>query len=515
MILRSGIYQALFLLLLLPASVSAQEPETPAQQNTVVSQPTVTQKETLPRIPGADVVLLLDCSGKMKMIDPKDFRKPAAKLFISLLEEDDNISIIGFGDTARELAPLTRNSRENRAKLFNGVDNITSKEFNTNITEAIQKAFEKLQDSPRAERIIILLSDGALDLGTPAKTDESYKQLKELLPQVAKAGIKIYCIAFTELARMELLEEVASQTSGTAMLAASDKDLHGIFASIFEKIKSPDALPLKGDSFTVDKDVQEAILLITKQPGTSTALTDPLKKIHTREKHAQNITWYETNAFDMITISGPGVGTWKVRLSSAEGNKIYILTDLKLKTSFARDAAERGEKLNLDAWLEKQGTIVHKKELLEQIIFSAEVAKPGGAKIRLELIDTGLPADPAVKTGVYAQELSIDSIGEYTLTLKAEGKTFQREKAFTFRASEPSLDGPRKQSAPVKPALKPEPQQTEQIAWGQVLIRFGLINLALLAGGGIVYGASWGLKRMRRPRKQEKKDASAQKEEKT
>jgi hypothetical protein len=497
-------------------------PGVPASRETSIvglptgAEPTGAQKETTPAptAPGTDVVLLLDCSGKMKMIDPRDFRKPAAKLFISLLEEDDNVSIIGFGDTARELAPLTRNSLANRQKLFSGVDNISSKDFNTNITEAIQRAFDKLQASPRAERVIILLSDGAMDLGSPESTAEAYKQLKQLLPQVAKAGIKIYCIAFTELAHMELLEEVATTTSGTAALAASDKDLHGIFASIFEKIKSPDSIPLKGDSFVVDNTIQEAILLITKKPGTSTALTDPKKKIHTRDKRAKNITWYETSAFDMITISTPEIGAWKVRLSSTDGNKVYVITDLKLKTSFARDAAERGEKLILDAWLEKQATIAHKKELLEQVVFSVEVTKPDGNKTRLELTDKGLATDNTIKTGIYTQELSIESIGEYALTIKAEGKTFQREKTFKFRSAEPTGDELRKQTVTAKPGLKPEPQQPEQVAWGPVLVRFGIINFALLLLGGALYGGYWLKKRMMQSKKVTKKEAPAQKEEK-
>jgi Mg-chelatase subunit ChlD len=433
---------------------------------------------------GVDVVLLLDCSGKMKQIDPHDFRKPAAKLFISLLGQDDAISIIGFGDTAREIAPLTRNTLANREKLFSGIDNITAKEFNTNITEAVQKAFEKLKSSSRKNRVIILLSDGMLDLGSPVQNEKSYKELTRLLPEIAQAEIKIYAIAFTDLADMTFLSEAAAATNGASALAKSDKDLHVIFTSIFEKIKSPDALPLKGDGFLVDKNIQEIILLINKKPGTHTALTDPSGRGHTHENYGINIIWYESIAFDMITIAAPEIGTWKLKLSSTEGNKIFIITDLKLRSSFDRDFAAVGEIATLDAWLEKQGMLIREKEILEQVAFSAEVVMPDKKSVKLNLAGKnqsgGKPA-----TGIYFGDISIPVHGEYRVALRAEGKTFQREKIFQFRAFEQAMVE-KKQKRNTPAAESPNAQQ-DVILWKSVLIQFGLINLFLACAAVMVF----------------------------
>jgi hypothetical protein len=424
---------------------------------------------------GADIVLLLDCSGKMKQFDPNDFRKPAAKLFISLLDENDTVSIIGFGDTVREIAPQTRNSRASRAKLLSGIDNITSKEFNTNLTQAVRKAFETLKPLSRKNRAIILLSDGILDLGSPAENEKSYKELKQLLPEIGQAGIKIHAITFTELTDMSLLNEVAAETNGTVALAKSDKDLHVIFASTFEKIKSPEAIPLRGDSFLVDKNVREIILMISKKPGTRTALTDPFGQNHVHEKYGTTMTWYEADAFDMITIATPEVGTWKVRLSSTEGNKIFIITDLKLMSSFQRESVAIGEKITVDAWLEKQGMLLNDREILDQVAFSAQAQAPGSKIFTLDRADDSPAGEDREKNGMNYWKLDVSALGEYQVTLKAEGKTFQREKIIRYRAME-TVTAEQKQKRHEE-GMERTGIFTSDIEWKPILIKFGYINL--------------------------------------
>src|SRR5512135_3111867 len=88
------------------------------------AEPAKSAKENPPAAPaaesrqpedqGSDIVLLMDSSGSMKKTDPGNYRKDAARLFISLLGADDKIGIVSFGDSAKTLIPLTVNSRNNR-----------------------------------------------------------------------------------------------------------------------------------------------------------------------------------------------------------------------------------------------------------------------------------------------------------------------------------------------------------------------------------------------------------------
>lgn len=437
---------------------------------------------------GADIVMLMDSSGSMKRTDPKGYRKDAAKLFISLLGKDDKIGVMSFGDKATLLLPLTRNDEKGRSKLFSAVDKITSKEFTTNITDAVQRGFDELKTSRNQRRMLIMMSDGKLALGTREKDSVALAELTALLPELAKADIRLYTVAFTSESDSILLEKMAKETGGFFRYAHEDKDVHVMFASIFEKIKSPDSVPIEGGAFTIDGEIKEATVLVTKKPGTELALMDPSKKKNTAARHAANIAWFESSVFDMITIQGPLAGAWSVKLSMNEGNKVYVLTNLGLKTSFDKGFVNRGENIVIDAWLEKKGGVVTEKDVLESTTFSAEIAGPDNKTIKLDLLSRASPTTSRQADGKYSAMFPIDATGEYAIKLLAQGKTFKREKMVAFRAVEPPVL-PAVAPAEHKEAPRPVQEQAplkEEIRWMTVLLRFGFVNLvvAILAAGG-------------------------------
>ncbi len=446
-------------------------PPAPAPQNEqkAAAQPAQKDKE------GFDIVILMDSSGSMKKTDPQSYRKPAAKLFISLLAESDRIGIISFGDLAKVLMPLTENTKKNRDKLFSAVNKVTSKEFSTNITDAVKTGFDALKSSERKNRILILMSDGKLALGSKEKDDAAFAELSKVLPEVAKSGIKLYSIAFTEMSDVKLLEDMAKETGGFFRLAKEDKDLHVIFASIFEKIKSPDTIPLEGDTFDIDKDINEAILLISKKPGTATTIIDSSKGKHTPVKYGKNIQWYESKAFDMITIKEPAQGKWKVKLSTKEGNKVFVITNLSLKSSFDKGFVNKGDSIKIDAWLEREGGVLTEKEFLEQVSFLAEVSTPDGKAARLDLFDSEKSEDDRQGDGKYSAGLAVNNTGEYTIKIVAEGKTFKREKVLQFKVVEPPPQKVEKKAPEGKDTKK-----KNDYSWSSVLIKFGIINSSLL-----------------------------------
>lgn len=417
---------------------------------------------------GFDIVLLMDSSGSMKKTDPKDYRKEAAKLFVSLMSERDSISIVSFGDTAQELAPLTPGGKSERAGLFRAIGRITSREMTTNIPEAVRLAFDSLQKSKRQNRVILLMSDGKIDLLSQEKDAAAAAELEKMLPDIAKAGIRIYTVAFSEFSDAALLRAVAEKTAGAFRYAQTDRDIHVVFSSIFERLKAPDTLTLEGDTFLVDKDVKEAVLLINKLPGTATVLFDPSGRRVVQGRITRDIEWFGSKVFDMITIKEPAVGKWRIRLSTKEGNKIFVLTDLKLKTTFAKDKIVKGTKVVLDAWLERDGAVVQNRDVLSQIGFFADLIEPDSTKQMLELKPTG-------KEGLFAIELPFRKTGEHTLLLHSGGKTFNRTREFRVAVAEPTP-----QDLPAQPVQKPQaaPPQGE-VNWQWVLMQFGMVNAGI------------------------------------
>jgi Mg-chelatase subunit ChlD len=417
---------------------------------------------------GFDIVLLIDSSGSMKKTDPKDYRKEAARLFISLLGKDDSVGVISFGDSAQTLIPITSNSKDNRSALFGAVNRISSKELSTDITAAIKKGTAELGFSKRKNRAIILMSDGKLDLLDPDKDRASYVELMKLLPDINKAGIKVYSIAFSDQADSRLLGSIAEKTGGLFRYAKADSDIHVMFASIFEKIKSPDSVALKGDHFEIDKDVKEAVLLISKKAGTATMLVDPSGRQISRQKTPDNFQWYGSDVFDMITIKEPVTGAWRVSLSSKEGNRIFVLTDLKLKSSFIASTLNIGDKTIIDAWLEKDNSKIVEKTVLDQVTFAAEITGPDGKNSKISLV-----AKPAPDAGVYAAEFIADKAGDYLIKIIAEGKTFNRTKDISFNSVE-------KPAQAVQEEPKPAPASDDSDLEMLLIISAAVIGLLLI-----------------------------------
>ncbi|MBZ0155743.1 MAG: VWA domain-containing protein [Alphaproteobacteria bacterium] len=469
--------------LLLAAGVVSAEKRTP---HDVVKTSPPPQKSGPDR--GFDIVLLMDSSGSMKKSDPHNYRKDAARLFISLLDNEDRIGIVSFGDTAKTLIPLAQNTKENRGKLFSAVNAVSSKEFSTHIHDAVKKGYEELASSGRKNRILILLSDGKLTLGAKEKEDAAFAELAKLLPELAKAQVKLYSVAFTDQADARLLEKLAKETGGFFRFAKTDRDVHVMFASLFEKVKSPDALPLEGEEFSVDKEVREAVLLITRKPGTSTILFDPSRRKNTPVHYAENIQWYEAKTFDMITVRTPAPGRWRVKLSSTEGNRVFVVTDLSLKSSFTRSFVNKGETVHLDAWLEKGNSIIAEKDFLEKVSFFTDVTGPDRKSAKMGLAEASSPPN-----GKYSGALAVGATGEYEVRIVAEGKTFKREKLVAFKAAEPPAGPPAEQKKNPEAAPKKKQEPAGEASWKQVLVKFGIINASLAAVISLAYLVRWGM----------------------
>lgn len=455
--------------------------------------PALQTAQTQTIVPGYDIILLIDSSGSMKHTDPGDYRKNAAKLFISLLDRNDRIGVIGFGKAATLLKPLTRNSGQNRQSLFNAVDKITSKELYTNITEAVLQGLKELEMSHRQNRVMIMMSDGRIDLESREKDEASHSILMGILPELARKQIPLYTIAFTQESDRALLENMAKATGGQFRFAGEDKDVHVIFASIFEKIKSPDTVPFVGESFTIDREIKEATVLVTKKPGTALYLIDPLSKKHMATAHEAHFAWFASSVFDMITIQDPAAGIWNLKLSTNEGNRVYVLTSLHLRSSFDGHDLVQGQTATIDAWLEKSGGAALERPVIENTTFSAAITGPDGNTSTVALTRTVKPGESQTENGVFFGTTPALTAGDYSAKIVATGKTFQRQMTVLFKVSG-SADNPAiRQSA----SHSIQTTEREEISWLHILLKFGIINLVVIGLATALFGMQIMIKKMR------------------
>ncbi len=443
---------------------------------------------------GVDAVLLMDSSGSMKKTDPQGRRKPAARLFISLLGNEDRAGIVSFSSYGEILLGLTDAGGKEQKSFVASVEKVNSRGPYTNILDAVKRGHDVLSSSTKKDRVMILMSDGQMDVGSSDQDKAlSSELITKLLPEISKSGIKVYTIAFTDQSDQPFLEEIARKTGGAFRVARTDADLHLVFASVFEKIKTPDLIPLRGGSFSIDKNIQEVTLLITrKSPSTAVIITDPQSRRLTSKKPGPDVQWFGSGVFDMVTVKRPLPGIWGVRFNSDEGNKVFVITDLRLRSSFNVDFVPEGRKLMLDAWIEKEGKPLDNRVILEHIRFSASMKSPGSEPVPLKLTPA---SGEGAKPGVYQAEFTADRPGDYAINLLAEAETFRREKDFIFKVIKQA------QPVPAAPVVQAPPRKVEPrdppVQWSSVLLTFAAINGAIFL---LIAGAYCGRKYLHRTR---------------
>jgi hypothetical protein len=387
---------------------------------------------------GVDAVLLMDSSGSMAKNDPHQLRVPAAKLFMSLLGQNDRIGLISFSDNGYPVLHLTAPGSDNNARILASADKVSSKGVYTNLYAALEKGVNMLDKEGKAgqEQMLVLMSDGKMDVGD---TDEDWKLTQklqgELLKTIQDRHIKVYTIAFTEASDMDLLKDVAQRSDALFKLAKNATDLHGVFSDIFETAKSPDMLPIAGGEFAVDASIQEVTIVASKErEDIRIFLQSPDERKLSSEDAGDKLKWFQSEHFDMITLQNPQPGKWKL-LFSAGKNRAYIVTNMALNHNPQQPHLNVGEDMVLESWLEQDGKLLDKEAVLTNTRFRMNIEAPDGANAGFDLYDTGQFGDKKAADGLYSNILSYENPGSYRIDIIAEGETFKRQKTVHFEVA--------------------------------------------------------------------------------
>ena len=143
-------------------------------------------------VSGRDLMLAVDLSGSMEIsdfvlrgrkVDRLTATKSVAGQFIER-RVGDRLGLILFGEKAYLQAPLTFDRKTVRTLLDESVIGLAGDK--TAIGDAIGLSVKRLQDNPKDQRVLILLSDGATTAGTIAPL-----QAADL---AAREGLKVYTI---------------------------------------------------------------------------------------------------------------------------------------------------------------------------------------------------------------------------------------------------------------------------------------------------------------------------------
>ncbi|MCF6338077.1 MAG: VWA domain-containing protein [Gammaproteobacteria bacterium] len=404
--------------------LSISLPDAIAQNNTLPTK-------TLP--PVKDIRILIDISGSMKKTDPNNLRRPAVKLFASLLPENTFSGVWTFGKWVNMLVPHSIADSKWKTAVHTQAANINSTGLFTNIEEALRRsAWDWKEYNPKYERTIIILSDGVVDISkNPEENHDSRSRiLNDILTTLSNAKVVIHTIGLSSLSDQDLLQQLSSATGGIHQTIETTEDLNKTFMRIFDVATPRDELPLIDNKVKVDKSIKEiTFLTFRKDKSKNTYIISPSGNKYFAEKKSDNVIWHSENQYDLVTIKTPETGTWRVDAAIDLDNRVMVVTDLKLISSNLPDTLLAGDTIHFYAHLESEREIIKRRDFLHFVRMSikhSNETKKDPYFIKLK--DDGKGIDEHKKDGIYSAQIKYsDTPKTHTFELLVNGTTFKRK----------------------------------------------------------------------------------------
>jgi uncharacterized protein (TIGR03503 family) len=381
--------------------------------------------------PVNDVRILIDISGSMKHNDPLNLRVPALRLLTRLLPKGAHAGVWTYGQYVNMLVPLGEVNSAWKDKAEHAATGINSFGLFTNIEDAMQRAtpdWSAADDNSR--RSLIMLTDGFVDVARDPSVNAAAREriINRVLPRLRDAKVKIYTIALSGEADHELLRQLSAATDGWSEEADDADKLQRIFLHLFEKATHPDTLPITGNHVQVDKSIEEITFLVFRgSKAKPTELVDPRQRRFGAANAPQQVNWHSETGYDLITVTKPEPGDWRVLGPEDADNRVMVVTNLKVRATQMPNNLSTDDTPYYFAQLMQGDTVIRRKDFLDLVKVTLRQQQEGGEKWEWVLRDDGKGADLAAGDGTFSQKLS-ESMkpGRHELSLLVDGTTFQR-----------------------------------------------------------------------------------------
>ncbi len=390
----------------------------------------------------SDVRILIDISGSMKQNDPQNLRRPALRMLVGLLPEDTRAGVWTFGQYVNMLIPLGQVDAAWKKKARAEAGNIASPGQFTNIEDVIKRAITDWEGSTtQYRRHLILLTDGMVDISKNPKKSAASRQriLDQLLPKLQSHDAQVHTIALSERADHELMRTLSQETGGWYEQVNNAEQLQRVFLRIFEKVGRPDTVPLKDNKFLVDSSIQEVTLLVfRRQDAEATRVFTPSGAQFDAKSAPKNVSWHRDIGYDLLTITGPETGEWRIQAATDPDNRVIVVTDLKMRSSQLPSRFVLGEVLPVTVSFSNQGRQITRKDFLDVVNLKSGHTDSNGPGEERPLFDNGKEGDKAPGDGEFTLQVGEGlAAGRVELLITAHGKTFQREQRQTFELVDP------------------------------------------------------------------------------
>ncbi|NVZ07929.1 VWA domain-containing protein [Allochromatium humboldtianum] len=410
----------------------------------------------------ADVRLLIDVSGSMRQNDPRNLRAPALQLVNELIPAGAVAGVWLFAEQTEALIAPAPVDDAWKKRLGGRLARIHSRGLFTDIERAIRTATEDWSKTPpEGERHLILFTDGLVDVSKDASESAASREriLSEQLEALKSQGVKVHAIGLSDQIDEPLMRLLATQTGGWLEVAQDAETLQRLFLRVLEQSAPPTTVPIQGNRFEIDDQVSEFTVLAFRPEGGQSQLTDPDGTRIRADQLAPGVKWRAEVGYDLVTLSNPKPGQWRIRGVEDPDNRVVIVTDMGIEVAPVPNTVGLGELPKLESWLTDHGQPVERAELLQvsasKVVVTPESVEPAPVPAPGQVSGAAPPAveegmtPPAVEEGMAPpsvprgeQVMAVDPAtkrfttslqtrtltpGVYRLDFVIDGGTFQRQ----------------------------------------------------------------------------------------
>ncbi|MFO7808697.1 MAG: VWA domain-containing protein [Guyparkeria sp.] len=375
--------------------------------------------------------VLIDVSGSMKNTDPENLREPALRLLGDLMPEESRVRVDLFGNRISDILPASLATTETKKAIRAAAAQIRSDEPFTDIPAALEAANRDWAED--TERNIILLSDGKVDISPDdAVNERATARLRDrVIPALIEADVQAHTVALSGAADESILTEIAERTGGLALSARSNEDLQRVFLALFEATAPRTGVPLVENRFSVDESISELTLVVFRESDaepTRIQIPDGGEIDVETASALADWRWDDSAGRDLITISTPPPGSWRILAAEDPDNRALVITDLKLAMPDLPSRVFPGEAIEGGLLLTNRGEPIVERRLTNDLQAQVDVNDPQEEIIEsIELNDIGTDPDVLGGDSRYDFRLRLDGdSGIYTLEGRASGPTFER-----------------------------------------------------------------------------------------
>ena len=396
-----------------------------------------------------NVRILVDVSKNMATSDIEGFRQSSIGLFSKLLPNGAHTGIWIFDDRVTELMPLSKVSDGWRAKALESVKKIHAKGETSHLEKALAvSTLDWVAPDNTAKRHVVVLTDGQVSVGNRKKSSLASKdRIQNIqLERLKTLGVYVHVIAFSDDADKALLEKLAVDTKGWYDWVKTPAQLDRALLRVNKRLVQKNSIPIVANKFVIDEAVKQFTAVVFRKKGFGgTQLDDPEGMDFGRDNKPKGVDWHREKRYDIVTVTSPMEGDWRLIAPSSPDNEIFITTKLQMAVDQLPKVIISGDNSRIKMLLADKGKLVTNSNFLDVVKATIELKDKRGGKTVIDM------EQDMIAGGYFFADIGKElKEGAYEMLVRAKGNTFERTETMAIHVR-PKL---KEQTVEIKPEFR-------------------------------------------------------------